>query len=237
MYFCKPINHQLHRPMARPARRQASNPPATTVLTREIQLIALDDGEEEENAEAEEAAETTAAEEADADADSEAADMAASAAVPDDEVEGLVKMTARPPPAPMTSASVSKTWPVQDTFRRWRLKIGKRAKISMEKRVREKTWAVAGRRDARRVDAISAAFVDRDAVMRASLYDDEDRDGGLPLPARFLVPCPCSFPALLVVAEVPVLLPVLVPAFVLVLVLVLVVLLPVDMAAPPVAPS
>jgi hypothetical protein len=33
----------------------------------------------------------------------------------------------------------------------------------MEKRVREKTWVVLGKRDARTVDAIRAALVERDA--------------------------------------------------------------------------
>ncbi len=47
----------------------------------------------------------------------------------------------------------------------YRRKTGKRPKTSMEKRVREKTWPVEGRREASTVDAIRAAFVLRLAGM------------------------------------------------------------------------
>ena len=45
--------------------------------------------------------------------------------------------------------------------RRWRRKRGKRPKIWMLKSVREKTDVVVGRREARTVEAISAALVER----------------------------------------------------------------------------
>ncbi len=72
-------------------------------------------------------------------------------------------VTPTPPPAPITRKMVSRRWPRQDRWRKWRRNTGKRPKTSMEKRVREKTWVVLGKRDARTVDAIRAALVERDA--------------------------------------------------------------------------
>lgn len=68
-----------------------------------------------------------------------------------------------PVPAPTTNARVRSKWPRQEMWRRWRRKTGKRPKTSIEKRVREKTCVVEGRREARTVEAMRAALVDREA--------------------------------------------------------------------------
>jgi hypothetical protein len=74
-----------------------------------------------------------------------------------------VKVTKTAPPAFMTRTMVRITWPRDEVDRRCRRKIGKRPKTSMEKRVREKTWVVEGRREASTVDAISAELVEMEA--------------------------------------------------------------------------
>lgn len=68
-----------------------------------------------------------------------------------------------PPLAPMTTKAVNVRWPRQETCRRCRRKTGKRPKTSMLNSVRLKTCVVDGSRDAKTVDAESAAFVDREA--------------------------------------------------------------------------
>jgi hypothetical protein len=72
-------------------------------------------------------------------------------------------VTPTPPPAPTTSEIVKKRWPPHDMRRRWRRNTGKRPKTSIEKSVSEKTWEVEGSLDARTVDAMRAAFVEREA--------------------------------------------------------------------------
>ena len=79
----------------------------------------------------------------------------------------------RPPEARQTRMMVSQRCSVQEWCLRWRRKTGKRPKTSMLNRVREKTCAVVGKRDASTVLAISAAFVDSEAgnlVQSALLY-------------------------------------------------------------------
>ena len=53
-------------------------------------------------------------------------------------------------------------WREKERKRRWRLKSGNRPKIWMLKRVRENTAVVVGRREARTVEAITAALVERE---------------------------------------------------------------------------
>lgn len=61
-----------------------------------------------------------------------------------------------------TRAIVSMVWSGNERLRRWRRKSGKRPKIWMEKSVRLKTDVVVGRREARTVEAMTAALVDRE---------------------------------------------------------------------------
>ena len=68
-----------------------------------------------------------------------------------------------PAPAEATNITVRTMCPDQEIWRRCRRKTGKRPNTSMEKRVRLKTWVVDGRRDASTVEAMRAAFVEREA--------------------------------------------------------------------------
>ena len=72
-------------------------------------------------------------------------------------------VTPIPAPAPMTRERVSRRWPRHEMCRRWRRKTGKRPKTSMLKRVRLKTWVVLGSLEARTVEAMRAALVEREA--------------------------------------------------------------------------
>lgn len=62
----------------------------------------------------------------------------------------------------VTRKAVARTWPIHDSWRRWRRNTGNRPKTSILKSVNEKTCVVEVRREASTVDAMSAAFVDRD---------------------------------------------------------------------------
>lgn len=68
-----------------------------------------------------------------------------------------------PAPAPTTRVRVRSKCPRHEIWRRCRRKTGKRPNTSMEKRVREKTCVVEGRREARTVEAMRAALVEREA--------------------------------------------------------------------------
>lgn len=72
-------------------------------------------------------------------------------------------VTPTPLPAPITRKTVVTTCARNDTCLRWRRKTGKRPNTSIENRVSEKTWVVDVRREARTVDAIKAALVEREA--------------------------------------------------------------------------
>ena len=61
-----------------------------------------------------------------------------------------------------TSAMVRAVCRGKERDRKWRRKRGKRPKSWIEKRVRLKTEVVVGRREARTVEAMTAALVDRD---------------------------------------------------------------------------
>ena len=113
LYFCNPINHQLHPPITPTLPTPHKPTPPTTAFH-----------------------------------------LAASR---------LASTMPMPVPAPTTSAKVRKRCPRQEIWRRWRRKTGKSPKTSMLKRVRLKTWVVLGRREARTVEAITAALVDREA--------------------------------------------------------------------------
>jgi hypothetical protein len=69
----------------------------------------------------------------------------------------------RPPDANTIKKIVSVRCRGQEWCFRCRRKTGKRPKTSMLKRVRLKTWFVDGRREARTVLAMRAAFVDSEA--------------------------------------------------------------------------
>lgn len=75
----------------------------------------------------------------------------------------VVKIRNVPPQAAMVSTAVRIRWPRQDRARSSRRKIGSRPKISIEKRVKEKTCVVDGRREASTADAIMAELVDIEA--------------------------------------------------------------------------
>lgn len=68
-----------------------------------------------------------------------------------------------PPPAPITRSAVRATCQRQDTWRKCLRKTGNSPKTSIEKSVREKTCWVDGSREASTVDAMRAAFVEREA--------------------------------------------------------------------------
>jgi hypothetical protein len=74
-----------------------------------------------------------------------------------------VIVTQRPPPAPRTINAVNIKCPVQDACRTCRLKTGNSPNTSILKSVKLKTSLVYLRREARTVDAMRAAFVDREA--------------------------------------------------------------------------
>lgn len=61
-----------------------------------------------------------------------------------------------------TRAIVRRVWRGKEREWRWRRKRGKRPKSWMEKRVRLNTAVVVGRREARTVEAITAALVERE---------------------------------------------------------------------------
>lgn len=74
-----------------------------------------------------------------------------------------VMVTQSPPPAPRTINAVKAKCPVQDACRTCRLKTGNNPNTSILKSVKLKTSFVYLRRDARTVEAMRAAFVDREA--------------------------------------------------------------------------
>jgi len=74
-----------------------------------------------------------------------------------------VRVTNRPPHAPVTSAMVRARCPHGDRARSCRRKIGNKPYISMENKVSENTWVVDGKREARTAEAIIAEFVDIEA--------------------------------------------------------------------------
>lgn len=78
-------------------------------------------------------------------------------------------VTPTPLPAPMTSKIVIMTCARNDTCRRCRRNTGNKPKTSIENNVSEKTCLVEVRRDARTVDAMRAALVEREA---GNLQDD-----------------------------------------------------------------
>lgn len=69
--------------------------------------------------------------------------------------------TDSPPPAPTTNSMVRSAWACQATCRKCRRNTGNNPKTSIENRVREKTWVVEVSREARTVEAMRAAFVER----------------------------------------------------------------------------
>lgn len=71
------------------------------------------------------------------------------------------RMMLRPAVDMRIRTRVRPAWSSEETCRRWRRKTGKRPKTWIEKRDREKTAVVVGRRDASTVLAISAALVER----------------------------------------------------------------------------
>jgi hypothetical protein len=74
-----------------------------------------------------------------------------------------VIVTQSPPPAPRTINAVNAKCPVQDECRTCRLKTGNSPNTSILKSVKLNTSFVYFSREARTVDAIRAAFVDREA--------------------------------------------------------------------------
>lgn len=68
-----------------------------------------------------------------------------------------------PAPAARTKAKVRSRCPVHDTWRRCLRKTGNNPNTSIEKSVKLNTCVVDGKRDANTVEAITAAFVDREA--------------------------------------------------------------------------
>jgi hypothetical protein len=80
-----------------------------------------------------------------------------------------VMVTQSPPPAPRTINAVNAKCPVQDEFRTCRLKTGNSPNTSMLKSVKLNTSFVYFSREARTVEAIRAAFVDREAGNLAEL--------------------------------------------------------------------
>jgi hypothetical protein len=74
-----------------------------------------------------------------------------------------VNVTNTPPHAVTTSTSVSTAWPRHDRARSSRRNMGNSPKISMEKRVNEKTCVVDGSREASTADAIIAELVEMEA--------------------------------------------------------------------------
>ena len=111
LYFCNPINHQLHPPIPTIVPSPHSTTPTTAAF----------------------------------------------------HPPSRTNVTPMPAPAPTTRESVSRRCPRQDMCRKWRRKTGKSPKTSMLKRVRLKTWVVLARREARTVEAIRAALVEREA--------------------------------------------------------------------------
>ena len=87
-------------------------------------------------------------------------------------------VTPMPAPATMTRESVRRRCPRQEICRRWRRKTGKSPKTSMLKRVREKTCVVLGRREARTVEAIRAALVEREAGKLLSFVQHPTANSG-----------------------------------------------------------
>jgi len=71
-------------------------------------------------------------------------------------------MRPRPALAMRTRATVRDVCRRNERDLRWRRKRGKRPKSWIEKSVREKTEVVVGRREARTVEAMTAALVDRE---------------------------------------------------------------------------
>jgi hypothetical protein len=71
-----------------------------------------------------------------------------------------VRVTNKPPHAAMVSNAVRTTWVNQECTSSCLRKIGKRPKISIEKRVKEKTCVVDGSLEASTAEAIIAEFVD-----------------------------------------------------------------------------
>lgn len=78
-----------------------------------------------------------------------------------------VRVTNTPPHAAMVRKMVRTKWLSQEWIRSCLRKMGKRPKISIEKRVKEKTCVVDGNLDASTAEAIMAEFVDMEV---GSLY-------------------------------------------------------------------
>jgi hypothetical protein len=87
-----------------------------------------------------------------------------------------VIVTQSPPPAPRTINAVNIKCPVQDACRTCRLKTGNKPKTSILKSVKLKTSFVYLSREARTVEAIRAAFVDREAGNLVEIVSKDQPD-------------------------------------------------------------